>query len=216
MSTDDMTTRKRLLNSAAEVFGECGYKGATVREICRKAGVGIALVNYHFRDKQGLYLEVYRDLFTHALEQYPPTMGLDENAGVKERLHAFIRSFLYRLTMVGSRHSLIVREMLDPSPALVKIHNEMATPLQKLLVEILLDLFGPGVSKEDINYCALSIIGQCLFYSPHTLHFRENVFPAEEKGKIEMIADYITAFSLGGIDAIKAENNTMGEPHEIQ
>jgi len=210
MDTDDRSSRHRLLNAAAEVFGECGYKGATIREICRRAGVGVALVNYHFRDKQGLYIEVYRGLFTHALKQYPPDMGLGENPGERERLYAFIRSFLYRLTMVGSRHSLIVREMLDPSPALVKIHNDMANPLHKLLSEILSGLFGPGVSRDDINHCALIIIGQCLFYSPHTLHFRRHVFPADISFSIEMIAEYITAFSIGGIEAIKTKDSTMG------
>lgn len=214
MSSDERTAKDRLLNAAAEVFGEHGYKGATVREICRRAGVGIALVNYHFRDKQGLYLEIYRDLFSRALREYPPDMGLGKNPSTQDRLHAFIRSFLYRLTMVGGRHSLIIRELLDPSPSLIKLHNEMVTPLQKILTEILLDLLLPYVSKEEINHCAVCIIGQCLFYGPHTLHFRGNAFPSIDTGNIESIADYITAFSLGGIQAMNKENSAAGDTHE--
>ena len=214
MNTDDMSTRDRLLHAAAEVFGECGYKTATVRKICCKAGVGLAQVNYHFRDKEGLYLEVYRELFARAVEQYPPTMGLGKTPGAQEKLHAFIRSFLYRLTMVGERHSLLVREMLDPSPSLIKLHKEMTMPLQKILNGILTDLLGPMVSEEEITHCAMSIVGQCLFCGPHGLHFRGESFPAIDTSKIESIADNIMAFSLGGIQAFNKEHTAIGDTHE--
>jgi len=32
-----------------------GYQAATIRAICARADANIALVNYHFRDKLGLY-----------------------------------------------------------------------------------------------------------------------------------------------------------------
>ena len=214
MNTEDTSTRQRLLNAAAEVFGECGFKGATVRKICCKAGVGIAQVNYHFRDKEGLYFEIYRELFARALEEYPPTMGLGNNPSPGEKLHAFIRSFLYRLTMVGDRHSLLVREMLDPSPSLIKLHNEMTMPIRKILTEILTDLLGPRVSEEEITHCAISIVGQCVFCGPHALHFRWNAFPSTDTGSIESVADYITAFSLGGIQAMNRETSVGGDIHE--
>ena len=214
MNTEDTSTRQRLLNAAAEVFGECGYKGATVRKICCKAGVGIAQVNYHFRDKEGLYLEIYRELYARALEKYPPTMELGKSPSAGEKLHAFIRSFLYRLTMVGDRHSLLVREMLDPSPSLIKLHNEMTMPIRKILIEVLTELLGPGVSKEEVAHCAISIVGQCVFCGPHALHFRGNTFPSIDTGNIESIADYITAFSLGGIQAINQKNSAVGDTNE--
>ena len=44
-------TRNKLLDSAGRVFADFGYQGATVREICARAGVNVALVNYHFGDK---------------------------------------------------------------------------------------------------------------------------------------------------------------------
>ncbi len=53
-------TRAKLLDSAGQVFADSGYQAATVREICARAGVNIALINYHFGDKLELYTEVLR------------------------------------------------------------------------------------------------------------------------------------------------------------
>ena len=48
------STRERLLVVAREVFSEQGFQGATVREICRRAEVNLAAVNYHFSSKEAL------------------------------------------------------------------------------------------------------------------------------------------------------------------
>ena len=57
MTTAD-ETRQRLLDAAGPLFAEQGLKATTVRVICDRAGVNLAAINYHFRDKMGLYREV--------------------------------------------------------------------------------------------------------------------------------------------------------------
>ena len=42
MGTDD--TRERIVQAAGEVFAERGFRGATIREICQKAGANLASV----------------------------------------------------------------------------------------------------------------------------------------------------------------------------
>ncbi len=53
-------TKETILVNAAEIFLEHGYHDTTVRMIAQKAGVNQALINYHFGDKEALYLEVIR------------------------------------------------------------------------------------------------------------------------------------------------------------
>lgn len=48
-------TRGRILEVALDVFSEHGFRGASSREIGKRAGVNQALVNYHFGSKQKLW-----------------------------------------------------------------------------------------------------------------------------------------------------------------
>ena len=46
------TSREKLLEAATDVFAEQGFRDAGVREICRRAGLNQAAVNYHVGSKQ--------------------------------------------------------------------------------------------------------------------------------------------------------------------
>ena len=95
-------TRERLLESAGEVFAEQGFRRATVRQICDRAKANVAAINYHFGDKMGLYAAVMNHWFGVALEKYPPDMGLGPGATPQERLHVFVKSYLFRLLGEGA------------------------------------------------------------------------------------------------------------------
>lgn len=53
-----MRTRQTIISAAAEVFDECGYNGASMREIMKRAGVTLGAVYFHFPSKEALALTV--------------------------------------------------------------------------------------------------------------------------------------------------------------
>lgn len=53
-------TRDRLLDEAEDLFAQRGFHAVSVREITKAAQSNLAAVNYHFGNKQNLYLEVFR------------------------------------------------------------------------------------------------------------------------------------------------------------
>src|SRR5579884_278031 len=124
-------TRANLLDAAGEVFAEVGFRAATVREICHRAGANIAAVNYHFGDKEQLYRAVLMETHQAAVEKYPANFGLSSRATPEERLRAFIHAFLLRIFSEGpsARHGkLMAREMIEPTGALDAIVEENIRP----------------------------------------------------------------------------------------
>jgi len=56
--------RDRLLAGATELFASKGYAATTVREIVERAGVTKPVLNYYFRSKEGIYLDLMREPFS--------------------------------------------------------------------------------------------------------------------------------------------------------
>jgi AcrR family transcriptional regulator len=48
-------TRERIVEAAAGAFAEKGFRGASTREIARRAGANQGLITYHFRSKEALW-----------------------------------------------------------------------------------------------------------------------------------------------------------------
>ena len=57
MSSD---TKTRLLETAATLFAEHGYRGASVRRICDLARANPGAISYHFGGKKQLYRTALR------------------------------------------------------------------------------------------------------------------------------------------------------------
>ncbi len=51
-------TRARILEAALDVFAEYGFDGTSTREICKRANVNVAALNYHWGSKESLWLAV--------------------------------------------------------------------------------------------------------------------------------------------------------------
>lgn len=53
-------TERAILDAARYLFARHGYRGASVREITRRARANLGAVTYHFGSKENLYLEIVR------------------------------------------------------------------------------------------------------------------------------------------------------------
>lgn len=51
--------KQRILDAAEQLFAEHGYDGVTLRSIATLADVDVALTNYHFGSKNGLFRSVF-------------------------------------------------------------------------------------------------------------------------------------------------------------
>lgn len=59
LQTEQM--RRRILDSALEVFGAEGYDGASMNAICTRAGISKGIIYHYFAGKEDLYLSCCRE-----------------------------------------------------------------------------------------------------------------------------------------------------------
>jgi TetR/AcrR family transcriptional regulator, regulator of cefoperazone and chloramphenicol sensitivity len=192
-----------LLDAAGEIFARDGFDRATVRDICQAAGANIAAVNYHFRNKEGLYTAVLQHGLARSLMMHPPDQGVSPAASPERRLEVFVHSFLQRLLISdaqGHYSRLMVREMSEPTAAMDTVVKEHIRPLSSRLVGIVREVLGSEASQEMVMQHAMSIVGQCVFYR-HAERVIGKLWPKQKHtpAAIARLAMHITQFSLAGM-----------------
>ncbi|HLZ55107.1 MAG TPA: CerR family C-terminal domain-containing protein [Verrucomicrobiae bacterium] len=196
-------TRRQLLEAAGGVFAEVGFRNATVREICRRAGANVAAVNYHFGDKETLYAEVLRHSQQKAFEKYPPLMGVPADAPPEEKLRAFVRSFLLRIFDDGSITwfgKMMSREMVEPTGALDALVAERLQPMADLLRGLVAEILDCSPDDEKVRLSCFSVVSQCVFYH-HCRTMITRLFPEQrlDASVVEQLAGHIARFSLAAM-----------------
>src|SRR5215475_5733208 len=112
-------TRQQLLDAAGALFAERGFRATTVRDICVAAKANQAAINYHFGDKETLYIECVRHA-GQVCKNRIPLPAWPEGTSARVKLRDFVRVFATRIVVDYTPvwHSqLIMREMLMPTRA---------------------------------------------------------------------------------------------------
>ena len=105
MATDE--TQTRIIQAAGPIFAEKGYRDATVREICEAANVGSASINYHFRDKQHLYVLVVERAYEEMQCSHPPRLDDVPEMPDPERLAEWILRLTRKSCATAVNHGRI-------------------------------------------------------------------------------------------------------------
>lgn len=199
-------TKKRIIETAGKIFADVGFENATVREICSQAGVNVAAINYHFRDKKGLYFAVLTYGKDVAFKEHPLDEVLDQTSPPEERLKVFLSWYVGRVREchVGEFpwiRKLITHELLRPTEGLDMLAEDAIRPIFKNLSAIVRELLGKGATEDTVNLCCASVVGQALlFYYAQAMIKR--LFPKHDYADTKLIADHIARFSLSAIKNI--------------
>jgi AcrR family transcriptional regulator len=90
-------TRTELLETAATVFAQRGYEGATVEEIAERAGYSHGAVYSNFAGKADLFLAVFEEYMAGRARELAETqIGLDDEAPLELRARALADQWMER------------------------------------------------------------------------------------------------------------------------
>jgi AcrR family transcriptional regulator len=206
---DGQETRRQLLISACAVFADKGFRNATIAEICRKAKANTAAANYHFGNKETLYVECWRFAFARSLRIYPPDGGVPADAPVQERLRGRILAIMRRVVDPRSHElDIVFKESANPTGLLSGVIQQALEPIFRGISLIIRELLGPEASEQQLLLCLMSIRAQC--FGPLMRERRRKLDkslplpPSQDPvmKDVETLADHVTRFSLAGIQAI--------------
>jgi AcrR family transcriptional regulator len=193
-------TRDKLIEAAGHVFAERGFRAATIREICRRAGANVAAVNYTFGDKMGLYTEVLRHSVRAAGHAAAMSVALDPNLSPEGTIRGVIRARLMSLCQ-GSRPDwhfrLVMHEFSHPTPAMGRVVDEGMRPIYDRVRKAVGAIIGLPPDHETTRLSVNSIVGQILFYT-----FSRPVLARLQPelkltpNQLDRIADHIADFSF--------------------
>ena len=190
-------SRERILLAAEELFAARGFDGVTVREICERAGMNGAAVNYHFGDKESLYVDTVSNAHAtghcHAAEV--------AGGSAAERLRVAVGQMVAEMLapLRPSALQLLMRELGHPSAATRAVVESFIRPSAERLAAVIAELI-PGAPPQRRRMVCYSIVGQCLFYRQNRavielLHGP----PALDGVSPGVVADHVARFTLAAL-----------------
>jgi len=207
------SARESILKAAIELFSEKGYKRTSVREICSKAKVNVAAVNYHYKSKLG----VGRAVIDYLFEDYEERQEvLFPSAPIKtaEEWENRIKDFIYHFILLREgkdeksyyRSKLIFSELDAPSEIYDEIYNVYLEPFQKKLIEYIKMGLPLDTPENKITLWFMTIISQCIMFRKKI--FDNSALPAldlSEKENVKIFAEHIASTVLHSLKYWKKE-----------
>jgi AcrR family transcriptional regulator len=196
-------TRHSLMKAAVALFAERGYDGTSVRAIVSKARVNQAAINYHFKGKEGLYLEVLKVAFEGylRLDNFGPERLKDMPR--EEALRSFLRQQLQPLLARNEMNHYIrifAWENVRPSKALRSFVTTSAMPFLESATDLVRRFLPPGTSDEDAMCAAISLMGQCSIFVRNREQFAQPPFDLKiDEAFVDRLTDFISTLALKGL-----------------
>ncbi len=210
-NSDSEPARVRILQVAADLFADDGYKATSVRKICEAARVNVAMVNYYFHSKEELHLAAFDYARALARASAADVAAASAQAQLPpvEQLRLAIEALVFDMLRAGPASlfsRLVARELIEPTAAIHKLAERNVRPQHALFTGLVRGVVGQAMPAPVVQKCVFSIIGQVVFYARSRI-VHELVVPEmtyDETG-IASIAQHIAAFSLAALDGLRRE-----------
>jgi len=110
MEKDKIDKKEHILDVAEKVFADLGYDGASTRTISGEAGVNMAMLNYYFGSKEGLFLAVFERKI-NSFRTLLQNINSDGSMNAWDKLDKCIDNYVERIIANNCFQKLINREV---------------------------------------------------------------------------------------------------------
>ncbi|MDB5032536.1 TetR/AcrR family transcriptional regulator [Mucilaginibacter sp.] len=151
MDKEKIDKKDHILDVAERVFSEKGFDGASTRLISGEAGVNMAMLNYYFGSKEGLFLAIFERKIS-SFQDILQNLGNDDSIGAWNKMEKYIEMYGEKVVNNNCFQKLLYQEMsmnrsTDLSYKLRDMLMKSITELDKILREGIAN----GEFKKDID-----------------------------------------------------------------
>lgn len=166
--------RQNILLAAEKLFARYGFHAVSIRDIADEAGVPLALVGYHFGNKQHLYHAIFEH-WSGMLQERTDALAQVMASGVPgtDRLTPLVEAFIapvirLRASAEGESYALLMtRGLTLQSEEEDAIIREFFDPLAKAFIGafhmVLREEF-PGITAAQVAWCYQFALGALLHH----------------------------------------------------
>ncbi|WP_461449386.1 TetR/AcrR family transcriptional regulator [Mucilaginibacter sp.] len=147
MDKDKIDKKDHILDVAEKVFSDQGYDGASTRSISGEAGVNMAMLNYYFGSKEGLFLAVFNRKI-NSFRDILQDLGSDGQMTAWDKVSAYIDLYADRVVNNNCFQKMLYQEMS------MNKRGELSDNLTKMLMENVIEfhkILQEGIDNGEFN-----------------------------------------------------------------
>ncbi len=110
MDKDKIDKKDYILDVAERIFSEKGFDGSSTRLISGEAGVNMAMLNYYFGSKEGLFLAIFERKISH-FQNIMQNLGNDASLSAWDKMEKYVEMYGEKVVNNNCFQKLIYREM---------------------------------------------------------------------------------------------------------
>jgi TetR/AcrR family transcriptional regulator, regulator of cefoperazone and chloramphenicol sensitivity len=198
--------RMRLLEAAGQVFAEKGFANATGTEICRRAGVNTAAVNYYFGGMESLHSATVREAHHRLISLEALAQAVAGRRSAKAKLEAAVNLITRALHGAAPTWEMpvLAREIVSPSKALEELREREILPKATILKAIVGELLGLPAEHPTVARGCLNVIAPFLMLAIVDRATVRAVFPGLNlgEGNPHALAQSMLRYALTGLKAL--------------
>jgi AcrR family transcriptional regulator len=169
-------TRRRILETALEIFAAVGYEGASTRHLAERAGVNLPAIQYYFGSKEGLYRAVIEQIVQHNEARMAPLAvkvraalaDSDTSRAVLldllcEMLEAFV-GLISGGPQNESRRLLYARAEIECTAGLELLHKTGMRQIFEPCLALVGRLLGCSVEDQAVVLRTVALLGQVTIF----------------------------------------------------
>jgi TetR/AcrR family transcriptional repressor of mexJK operon len=154
MSPKEDDRRQQILDAALDLFARKGFKGASIKELAKAAGVSPGLIYWYFQDKEGLFAALLEHQIADAFEHVDEHVTRDMPPA--QFLPAFGHFYVDQLEQPGN--TALFKMMLANVQATPAMMRRVQTQLVGRVLGLLDDYLQRQVVAGRIRPCNTEIV----------------------------------------------------------